>query len=146
MGSLRAPPPPARMGRMSCMTFFHSFFDIDVGPPKNLLLLVQDPSWSHLVRFWASTWSPKWTQNRYFFEPKRQLMLRCAENRPKCFRTHAGQCFVAFGPPNKAPEIVPKSIENRSQEASMLRPIFNTLKNRLQSPSRTILRRFFNIK
>ena len=141
MGSLRAPPTPAcTHPRTVALLFLNLFFDIDVGPPKNLLLLVQDPSWSHLVRFWTPTWRPKWTQNRYFFEPKRQLMLRCAENRPKCFRTHAGQCFVAFGPPNKAPEIVPKSIENRSQEASMLRPIFNTLKNHLQSLSRTILR------
>ena len=41
---------------------------------------------------------------------------------------------------------LPKSIENRSQEPSMLRCMLTTLENRLRHPSRTLLRRLFNIK
>ena len=103
-------------------------------------------SWSQHVRFWCPTWLPKTIRNRYFFDPQRQLMLRCVKNKPKCFRTHAGQCFVASGPPNKAPEIIPTSMENRSQEPSMLRPVVSARQNRLPSLSRTILRRFFEHK
>ena len=44
------------------------------------------------------------------------------------------------------PKSFPISIESRSQEPSMLRCIFSTLKNRIRHPSRTFLRRFFNMK
>ena len=60
--------------------------------------------------------------------------------------TYYLQYFVAPGRPNKAPKIVPTSVENGSQEPSMLRPVFSTCLNRLRSPSGAISRRFFNIK
>ena len=116
------------------------------GPPKSNFRHHILPSWSQHVRFWCSTWPPKSTQNRHFFGFKRQLMLRCVRNRPKCSRTYYLQYFVAPGRPNMAPKIVPTSMENGSQEPSMLRPVFSTCQNRLRSPSGAILRRFFNIK
>ena len=73
-------------------------------------------------------------------------MLRCVEHRPKCCRTHYLQYFVASGSPNKAPKIVPTSMENPSQERSMLRHVFSTRQNRRLSPSGAILRQFFNLK
>ena len=126
--------------------FFNSFFHIVLGPPKSNFINHIFPSWSQHVRFQCPTWPPKSTQNRYFSGFKRQLMLRCVKNWPKCFRTYYLQYIVASGPPNKAPKIVPKSSENRSQERSMLRHVFSTRQNHLLSPSGGILRRFFNIK
>ena len=90
-----------------------------------------------------TTWLPKSTENQYFFWSKMQFMLRCVENRSMCLRTYYLQYFVASGPPNKAPKIVPTSMEIRSQEPSMLRPIFSTLIKRLQNHSEPILRQFF---
>ena len=73
-------------------------------------------------------------------------MLRWLENRPKCCRIYYLQYFVASGPPNKGPKIGPTSVENRSQELSLLRPVSSTHQNRIPSPSGAILRLFLNIK
>ena len=69
---------------------------------------------------------------------KTPQMLRCVKNRPKCFPTHCLQYFVGSGPPNKAPKIAATSIDNRSQEPSMLRPILKAHQTPPRHPQDTL--------
>ena len=135
--------PPTKS---SLVAFFDVFGDALFGPllepPKIYVDRPQEGSWSQHVRFGTPTWPPKRSQNRCFWRLKLDFMLR----RPKMVKLVPlwYENTIFRGPP--PPQTVPKSIKNRSQEPSMLRPVFSTRQNRLWGPPGAILRRFFNIK
>ena len=126
--SLKGPPPPWMMSRISQIHFWglflSSIFWWFSEPPKSNFIIYMFPSWSQHVRFWRPTWPPKSTPKSHFFGSERQLMLRWVKNRPKCFRTYYLQIGIGSVPPNMAPKIVPTSIENRFQKVFMLYPVF----------------------
>ena len=130
--------------------FFNVFFDARPGPllglPNWCVVRPQEGSWSQHVRFRTPTWSPQTSRNRVCWPSKRLLKLVFCKNSRKCFRNHAGQCFVVLGRPNMASETDPKSLENRSQEPSMLRSFFETSSNRSRSAPGGILGKTVHIK
>ena len=75
-------------------------------------------------RFWEPTWIPKWKQNRHFFGSKSQVILR-SPKKPKFHSRLSGAHILSF--PGGA-KTLQKSIENRSQEPSMLSLFFDTSK------------------
>ena len=126
----------------SKFTCFQMFFQHSPRTPKNHLNFAPRSLLSQLGRFRSPTWPTKRTQNPYFFGSKRQLMLQRAKTQNLVRVLGMDHIFGSLG----VPPTFQKSIENRSQEASMLSSVLSTCQNRVLNPSRAILRRFFNIK
>ena len=125
----KGPPPPASNFPFFPWgpfldTFFNSFFHIVLGPNFLGVKSAQEASWSQHVRFGIPSWGPKSIKNRYFLRSKSQLILR-EPRKPKFHSRLSGAHILSF--PGGA-KTLPKSIENRSQELSILSLFFDTSK------------------
>ena len=91
--------------------------------------LVQDPSWGQHGRFWTPSRPPKLSQNRGFWESKRELMLR--EPKIAKFGSRLGENTIFT--PSGYSRTLPKSNVNGCQQAFMLRLVSDIFKYRLWS-------------